>query len=105
MRRKSEIVLLSVCTSILVWMVLSFFDINAHNMTDQDYAGWNIFLVFAQDEQPKEDEFLPIINAEPNIEHMVCRKIERKVWELHSQTCHLLTYLCCFGWMILQIFV
>ena len=76
MRRKSEIVLLSICTSILVWMVLSFFDINAHNMTDQDYAGWNLFLIFAQDEQPKEDEFLPIINKEPKIEQMVCRKIE-----------------------------
>ena len=76
MRRKSEIVLLSICTSILVWMVLSFFDINAHNMTDQDYAGWNIFLIFAQDEQPKEDEFLPIINTEPKVEQMVCRKIE-----------------------------
>lgn len=78
MRRKSEIVLLSVCTSILAWMVLSFFDINAHNMTDQDYAGWNIFLIFAQDEQPKEDEFLPIINTEPKVEQIVCRKIERK---------------------------
>ena len=76
MRRKSEIVLLSICTSILVWMVLSFFDINAHNMTDQDYAGWNIFLIFAQEEQPKEDELLPIINTEPNVEQMVCRKIE-----------------------------
>lgn len=76
MRRKSEIVLLSVCTSILVWMVLSFFDINAHNMTDQDYAGWNLFLIFAKDEQPKEDEFLPIINTEQNIEQMVCRKID-----------------------------
>ena len=76
MRRKSEIILLSICTSILVWMVLSFFDINAHNMTDQDYAGWNLFLIFAQDEQPKEDEFLPIINTEPKIEHMVCRNIE-----------------------------
>ena len=76
MRRKSEIVLLSICTSILVWMVLSFFDINAHNMTDQDYAGWNLFLIFAQDEQPKEDEFLPIINTEPKIEQMACRKIE-----------------------------
>lgn len=76
MRRKSEVVLLSVCTSILAWMVLSFFDINAHNMTDQDYAGWNLFLIFAQDEQPKEDEFLPIINTEPKVEQMVCRKIE-----------------------------
>lgn len=78
MRRKSEVVLLSICTSILVWMVLSFFDINAHNMTDQDYAGWNIFLIFAQEEQPKEDEFLPIINAEQKIEQMVCRKIESR---------------------------
>lgn len=76
MRRKSEIVLLSVCTSILVWMVLSFFDINAHNMTDQDYAGWNFFLVFVQEEQSKENEFLPIINTEPKVEQMVCRKIE-----------------------------
>lgn len=79
MRRKSEIVLLSICTSILVWMVLSFFDINAHNMTDQNYARWNFFLVFVQ-EEPKENEFLPIINTEPKVEQMVCRKIEsRKV--------------------------
>lgn len=76
MRRKAEIVLLSVCSSILVWMVLSFFDINAHNMTDQDYAGWNLFLIFVQEEQLKENEFLPIINTEPKIEQMVCRKIE-----------------------------
>lgn len=76
MRKKSEIVFLSVCTSILAWMILSFFDINAHNMTDQDYAGWNIFLLFMQEEQTKDCEFLPIINTEPKIEQMVCRKIE-----------------------------
>ena len=76
MRRKLEIVLLSVCSSILVWMVLSFFDINAHNMTDQKYARWNLFLIFDRDEQPKEDEVLPIINTESNVEQMVCRKIE-----------------------------
>ena len=76
MRRKSEIVLLSVCSSILVWMVLSFFDINAHNMNNKEYAGWNLFLVFMQEEQTKECEFLPIINTEPKIEQMVCRKIE-----------------------------
>lgn len=78
MRRKSEIVLLSICSSILAWMLLSFFDINAHNMTDKNYARWNFFLVFVQDEQPKEDEFLPIINTEPKVEKMVCRKNERK---------------------------
>ena len=78
MRRKLEIVLLSVCYSILAWMILSFFDINAHNMTDQDYAGWNFFLIFTQEEQQKEDEFLPIINTEPKIEKMVCRKIETR---------------------------
>lgn len=78
MRRKSEIVLLSVCSSILAWMVLSFFDINAHNMTDQNYARWNFFLVFVREEQPKEDEFLPIINVEKKVEKMVCRKIESK---------------------------
>ena len=76
MRRKLEVVLLSVCSSILVWMVLSFFDINAHNMTDQKYARWNLFLIFDRDEQPKEDEALPIINTEPKVEQMVCRKIE-----------------------------
>lgn len=76
MRKKSEIVFLSVCSSILAWMILSFFDINAHNMTDQDYAGWNIFLLFMQEEQTKDCELLPIINTEPNVEQMVCRKIE-----------------------------
>ena len=78
MRRKSEIVFLSVCSSILAWMILSFFDINAHNMTDQDYAGWNLFLIFDKDEQPKEDEVLPIISTEPKVEQIVCRKIESR---------------------------
>ena len=77
MRRKSEIVFLSVCSSILAWMILSFFDINAHNMTDQDYARWNLFLIFDRDEQTKECDVLPIINTEQKVEQMVCRKIER----------------------------
>ena len=76
MRRKSEIVFLSVCSSILAWMILSFFDINAHNMTDQKYARWNLFLIFDKDEQTKECEVLPIINTEPKIEQMVYRKID-----------------------------
>lgn len=78
MRRKAEIVLLSICSSVLAWMVLSFFDINANNMTDHDYARWNFFLVFVQEEQPKENRFLPIVNTEPKVEQMVCRKIEYK---------------------------
>ena len=82
MRRKEEIVLLSVCSSILIWMLLSFFDINAHNMTDQNYARWNFFLVFFQNAQPKENEFIPITNAEQNVEQnveqMVYRNIEYK---------------------------
>ena len=78
MRRKSEVVLLSICSSILAWMILSFFDINAHNMTDQKYARWNLFLIFDKDEQPEEDEVLPIINTEPKVEQMVYRKIDVK---------------------------
>ena len=78
MRRKEEIILFSVCSSILAWMLLSFFDINAHNMTDQNYARWNFFLVFFQNEQTKENEFIPITNVEQNVEQMVCRKIEYK---------------------------
>lgn len=78
MRRKAEIILLSVCSSILAWMLLSFFDINAHNMTDQNYARWNFFLVFVREEQQKEDEFLPIINEELKVEQIVCRKIQSK---------------------------
>lgn len=82
MRRKAEIILFSICSSALIWMLLSFFDINAHNMTDQNYARWNFFLVFFQNEQSKENEFIPITNVEqnvePNVEQMVCRKIEYK---------------------------
>lgn len=55
MRRKSEIVLLSVCTSILVWMVLSFFDINAHNMTDKKYETWNCFFMFFGETNDKSE--------------------------------------------------
>ena len=55
MRRKSEIVFLSVCTSILVWMVLSFFDINAHNMTDKKYETWNCFFMFFGETNDKSE--------------------------------------------------
>ena len=79
MRRKSEIVLLVVCYSIFAWMVLSFLDINAHNMTDQDYAECNFFLIFYKDEQPEEDELIPVIvNTEPKFEQAACRNIENR---------------------------
>lgn len=35
-----------VCLIILIWGVASFIDVNAHNMTDQQYASWNLFNVF-----------------------------------------------------------
>lgn len=54
MRRKAEIILLSVCSSILAWMILSFIDINAHNMTDKEYATWNAFCLFLSDKQSEE---------------------------------------------------
>lgn len=50
MRRKAEIVMLIVCSSIFVWMVLSFLDIIVHNATDQKYAIWNCFNIFFKED-------------------------------------------------------
>ena len=55
MRRKAEIVLLSICSSVLAWMVLSFFDINAHNMTDKKYETWNCFFMFFGETNDKSE--------------------------------------------------
>ena len=50
MRRNAEIVMLIVCSSIFVWMILSFLDIIVHNKTDQKYAIWNCFNIFFKED-------------------------------------------------------
>lgn len=38
----------SVCflSIISLWLAVSFFDVITHNMSDQDYASWNIVPIF-----------------------------------------------------------
>lgn len=40
--RKSEKVLYAVCILFIVWLVLSFINIVMHNMSDYNYASWNM---------------------------------------------------------------
>jgi hypothetical protein len=35
-----------VAVLIFAWMFFSFLDMNAHNLTDHDYAPWNFFKLF-----------------------------------------------------------
>ena len=40
--RKSEKVLYIVCILIMAWLVLSFINVIMHNMSDYNYASWNV---------------------------------------------------------------
>jgi hypothetical protein len=31
---------------VFAWMFFSFLDVNAHNLTDHEYASWNFFKLF-----------------------------------------------------------
>jgi branched-subunit amino acid permease len=39
-----------ICITLIMWLVLSWVDINAHNSTDEDYASWNYFNIFDKGE-------------------------------------------------------
>lgn len=34
-----------ICAIALIWFVASFVDVNVHNMSDFDYAAWNMFQI------------------------------------------------------------
>lgn len=85
MKRKAEIVLLSVSSLILVWMLLSLFDINAHNMTDKTYERWNCFFIFLQEKQQKDEEVSSYYTSysvesdviEAKVEKVSCEEIQK----------------------------
>lgn len=41
--KKIEKIVVTLSVIFIAWLVLSFFNINAHNLTDQNYAKWNLF--------------------------------------------------------------
>ena len=43
--RKLSVVFL---LAVLFWLIASFLDVNAHNMSNQKYSCWNIFSAFIQ---------------------------------------------------------
>lgn len=43
--RKLRVVFL---LAVLFWLIASFLDVNAHNMSNQKYSYWNVFSIFAQ---------------------------------------------------------
>lgn len=45
---KTEKILYAVCVVLLVWFVASIINTLCHNMTDYDYAGWNMFDIFCK---------------------------------------------------------
>jgi hypothetical protein len=34
--------------TLLVWGLLSWFDVISHNLSDQDYAWWNLIVLFSK---------------------------------------------------------
>lgn len=44
--KKAEKIFYILCVLFFIWIAASFIDVNAHNMSDQVYASWNIFNVF-----------------------------------------------------------
>jgi hypothetical protein len=41
-----ENVACGICLIVLIWGFASFIDVNAHNMSDYQYASWNLFNIF-----------------------------------------------------------
>lgn len=37
-----------ICCAILVWALASYIDVLNHNITDQNYAEWNLFEILCQ---------------------------------------------------------
>lgn len=35
-----------ICVILIMWIMLSFFDTNSHNLGDQTYHSWNFFTIF-----------------------------------------------------------
>ena len=46
MKKVLENLAFIICLAILIWGVASFIDVNSHNMTDYQYASWNLFNIF-----------------------------------------------------------
>ncbi len=53
--KKAEIVIFSICSAILLWMLLSLFDTNIHNTTDKKYETWNCFFMFFGETNDKSE--------------------------------------------------
>ena len=53
--KKAEIVIFSICSAILLWMLLSLFDTNIHNTTDKKYETWNCFFMFFGETNEKRE--------------------------------------------------
>lgn len=43
---KAEKIINLISLIFFIWILLSFFDILAHNMTDYNYASWNAIEIF-----------------------------------------------------------
>lgn len=43
MRKYIENIITFIAAAFLIWLVASFIDVNAHNLTDQAYSWWNVF--------------------------------------------------------------
>ena len=57
--KKAEIVIFSICSAILLWMLLSLFDTNIHNTTDKKYETWNCFFMFFGETNEKRERVVP----------------------------------------------
>lgn len=54
--KKIEMAILGGSFAFLVWVLLSFMDVNTHNMSDLNYAKWNVFVImFPSEDEPQED--------------------------------------------------
>lgn len=54
--RKLEVSICGGSFVFLFWILLSFMDVNTHNMSDLNYAKWNMFVImFPREDEQKED--------------------------------------------------
>lgn len=46
--RKSEKILYAVCIVLIIWFISSYINTICHNMSDYNYAWWNMFEIFCK---------------------------------------------------------
>lgn len=47
-KKEIETLIYVICALVILWIFVSFIEVNMHNMSDQVYSKWNFFTLFIE---------------------------------------------------------